>query len=225
MPVKLLTLEEAAAFLHLETGELRQMAVCGEIPSIQSGNRIAFDREELDNWYTDRLIRRKKVRPDVGKNQAVSVPTLASLCRVETMCTALPGKTRDAILRALAELCEKSELLYDPREFYEELKKREDVASTAMVGGVAICHPENRDEFLCEAPFIAIARSERPIFFGAPNGEPTDIFFVVAGPDDDLHLRIIAQLCEKLITTDMITRLREASSPEEMMDVINGNGN
>ena len=217
MPVKLLTLEEAAAFLHLEAGELRQMAVCGEIPSIQSGSRLAFDREEIDNWYTDRLIRRQKVRSDVGNIKAVSVPPLETLCRVETMATALPGKTRDAILRALAQLCEKSELLYDPHEFYEELKKREDVASTAMTGGVAICHPENRDEFLCEAPFIAIARSERPIFFGAPNGEPTDLFFVVAGPDDDLHLRIIAKLCERLITTDVVTRLREAATPEEML--------
>ena len=221
MPVRLLTWDEAAAFLHLDAGELRQMAVCGEIPCVQSGPRMAFDREELDNWYTDRLIRGLAGRQKAGNPPpANAAPTLSALCREETMATALPGKTRDAILRALTALCENSGLLYDPREFYEELKKREEVAPTAMNGGIALCHPENRDEFLCEAPFIAVAHSERPIFFGAPNGEATDLFFVIAGPDDDLHLHIIARLCELLTATDIASRLRTAETPAEMLEAM-----
>lgn len=220
MAVKLLNLEEAAAFLNLEPGKVRQMAVCGEIPCIDSGSRLTFEREELDNWYTNRLIRHLPVTP-LRRGQRPSGGTdIAGLCHSRIMTPSLGGKTRDAVLRALTELCENSGALYDPREFYEELRRREDVASTAMKGGIALCHPENRDEFLCEKPFIAVAHTEKPVFFGDPDGGTTDLFFVIAGPDDDMHLQIMAQLCALLENSPLAEKLRGASTAEAMLEAV-----
>ena len=215
MALNLLSLKDAAAFLGMEPGELRQMAVCGEIPCVQQGERMLFEYGELDTWFTKRLVRHEPV-----KLCEAPVVSLSSLCSVETMDCALPGKTKSAVLKSLTALAERSGLLYDPKEFEDELRKREEIGSTAMAEGVALVHPNRRDEYICEGPFVAIARSERPVFFGEADGIPTDIFFVVSSPDNLEHLHILARVCEILLKSNLLTALREAQSPEEMLAAV-----
>ena len=50
MPVKLMSLEEAAAFLMMEPKELRALATSGEIPCIYQGSRMPFAHGALDTW-------------------------------------------------------------------------------------------------------------------------------------------------------------------------------
>ena len=220
MPVKLLNLNDAAQFLQMDEKELRAMAMAGEVPCLQQGERLMFEREELDNWYTNRLLHHLPLKPAARKNSPPEGLKLADYCRVETMEANLQGKTKPAVLKALTELAECSGLLYDPAEFLENLRKREEIASTAMSEGVALVHPENRDEFLCEEPFVCIAKARTPVFFGEENGKPTDLFFVIAGPDDAQHLRLLSRICQLIATTTLLQKLREAETPEEMFEAI-----
>lgn len=227
MAIKLLNLEEAAAFLRMDPGQLRQMAVCGDIPCVYHGERLFFEHEELDNWFSRRLINHQPISgASNGKRKGndngfgADLPPIYTFCSVETICADLPGKTKPAILRALTDLSEKSGLLYDPREFMEELKKREDVASTAMAEGVALVHPEQRDEYICEAPFIALGRTAQPIFFGNQDGVATDLFFVIAGPDNAFHLGLLARLCQLISTTPLLQLLREATDENDMYEAL-----
>ncbi len=215
MPVRLLNLQEAADSFQLDPGELRRLAVCGEIPCIEQGVRLLFDYEELDTWFTTRMLRRQLKRPPKSEEVALS-----SYCRLETMEPALAGKTRAAILKNLAALAERSGLLYDPAEFLEELRKREDAASTAMPEGIALVHPQRRDEYTCEAPFVAIARAAQPSFFGEPDGGLTDLFFVVCSPDSKEHLALLAHICTLIATTPLLERLRAAETAEEMLAAV-----
>jgi mannitol/fructose-specific phosphotransferase system IIA component (Ntr-type) len=220
MALKLLNLGEAARFLGMEEAELRRMAVCGDIPCLQQGSRLMFEYSELDNWFTARLLRHQKV--SLGANPAGDsmAGTMSRLCREETMCCGLPGKTKAAVLKALTDLAERSGLLYDPREFLEELRRREEISSTAMAEGVALVHPERRDEYICEAPFIAVARTQQPVFFGEAYVIPTDIFFVISAPDNLEHLHILAHVCQIIGNTKLLDELRSAATPDEMMDAI-----
>ncbi|MBR4124661.1 MAG: PTS sugar transporter subunit IIA [Victivallales bacterium] len=222
MPVKLLNLTDAARFLSMEEKELRAMAMAGEVPSVLQGARLMFEREELDNWYTNRLLHHQPLKQLARPPAQEAVLNLADYCRVETMTTALPGRTKPAVLKSLTELAERSGLLYDPAEFLENLRQREEIASTAMAEGVALVHPENRDEFLCEDTFVCIAKAQTPVYFGEENGGATDLFFVIAGPDSELHLRLLARICQLISTTPLLERLREATTPEEMLAAVQG---
>ena len=62
MPVKLMSLEEAAAFLMMESKELRALATSGEIPCIYQGSRMLFEHGELDTWYSNRLVTHQPVK-------------------------------------------------------------------------------------------------------------------------------------------------------------------
>ena len=220
MPVKLLNLTDAARFLSMDEKELRAMAMAGEVPSVLQGARLMFEREELDNWYTNRLLHHQPLKQLARPPAQEAALNLADYCRVETMAPSLEGKTKPAILKALTALAERSGLLYDPADFLENLRQREEIASTAMAEGVALVHPENRDEFLCEDTFVCIAKAQTPVFFGEENGGTTDLFFVIAGPDSELHLRLLARICQLISTTSLLEKLREATTPEEMLAAV-----
>ena len=136
MPVKLLNLSDAALFLHMDEKDLRAMAMGGELPCIRQGMRLMFEREELDNWYTHRLLHHLPLK-QLARPPAEPSLHLADYCRLETMSAALEGKTKPAILKALTALAERSGLLYDPSEFLENLRRREEISSTAMPEGSA----------------------------------------------------------------------------------------
>ena len=132
---------------------------------------------------------------------------------------ALPAKTRPGVLRELTAMAERAGLLYDPAEFLEELQKREEAASTAMAEGIALVHPLARDEYICQEPFLAVAQAQNPVFFGAPNGIPTDLFFLLCSPTPEEHLQILAELCQRAETPNFLQGLRNAHTPQEMLDV------
>lgn len=215
-----MTIEDASAFLQIEAKELRALVTSGEIPCIRQGERIMFEHDELDNWYSNRLVRHIPIRHCEYAKTVPDEMRIADYCRVETMETNLAGKTKPAILRALTELAERSGLLYDPKEFLDNIQKREEVASTAMAEGIALVHPQTRDEYTCEAPFIAIAKTSKPVFFGEENGVPTDIFFIVCSPDAQEHIQLLAKLCQAIAKGKLLNALREATSPDEMMAAV-----
>lgn len=220
MPLKLMTLDDASAFLQIEQKELKALVTSGEIPCIRQGERMMFEHDELDNWYSNRLVNHIPVKHHDYAKPVPEEMRLADFCSVDTMETTLAGKTKPAILRALTQLAERSGLLYDPREFLENLQKREEVASTAMAEGIALVHPQTRDEYTCEAPFIAIAKTQKPVFFGEANGVPTDIFFLICSADPQEHIQILAKLCLAIANTKLLEALRDAETPEEMMAAI-----
>lgn len=51
-----LTLEEAAAFTGYSTRYLRLLVQRRELPSYRRGNRLFFDRAEVENWMTANRI-------------------------------------------------------------------------------------------------------------------------------------------------------------------------
>lgn len=214
-PCKTIPLEKAAQQLGCDVKFLRNAATSGEVLFSMNGDRMMFDPADLDDWYSNLLLR------DPARNKtAPQEVRLVELCPAEAVDAHLEGKTKAAVLKNLAALCEKTGLLYDAAEFLEELRKREDVASTAMKEGVALVHTQNHDEFLCEREFIAVARTDSPVFFGNPDGVPTDVFFVIAAQDSNTHISILAQLCRAIVSTPLLQNIRNADTPEEIIHAL-----
>ena len=60
-----------------------------------------------------------------------------------------------------------------------QLEEREALASTALPGGIALPHPHHQDPYLITEPFMLLARTRKPIWFGAPDDAPTDLFCLI----------------------------------------------
>jgi len=102
---------------------------------------------------------------------------------------------------------------------FTDLFNREKRASTALDHGVAVPHvrtPHIKDLA------IGFARTSHPIEWGAMDGQPVDLFFVMAAPpyDDTLYNKLWQKLAGFLQFEDVRQRLRYATDPGEIIMII-----
>ena len=224
MGYQLMDQKSAAAHLHMQENELRHFAQRGEVPSVKRGDMYFFEHRALDEWAQRRLmeINDKELK---AEHQAAMHDRrrtdghdfhVADLLRPETIAPALTAKTRAGVLRDMTDFADSTGLLYDPETLFAELSAREEVASTAAGGGVALLHPRYHDPYLFQETFLALGRTVRPVFYGAQDGTSTDLFFLICCTDHELHLHILARLCLLAHGTGLLQTLREAEDAEAM---------
>lgn len=228
MPHTVMSLEEAADFLHLDPTDVRALAVRNEIPCETQGERLVFRRGRLKTWASQRILglqgknladyhRRGKPRHHDTSPEAAIITDLTD---PEFMEPALQGRSKAAVLRAMTGLAERTGYLYDPDDLLEGLRQREELCSTGIEGGAAILHPRNHDPYMFEDSFICVGRTVAAIPFGAPDGGKTDIFFLVCCQDDRSHLHVLARLCLLSHGTRLLDDLRAAARGRDMYGVL-----
>ena len=79
-------------------------------------------------------------------------------------------------------------------------------------GGIALPHACNAG---VSAPGISALLLRRGVDWGAPDGKPVDLVFMIAVPpgSESLHLQILARLVNLLSRSDLVESLRTASNP------------
>jgi excisionase family DNA binding protein len=218
MPYRFLSQDEAAQYLNLSRFELDRLVKDREIPFESRGDRILFRREALDEWASQRILSATPKRL-AAYHQEASERTrarlqqdvvLAELIRPERIDAAMTAKTKASVLRDLAALAARTGWVCDPPELVQSLQAREALCSTAVPGGVAFLHPRSQQPYRFEASFLVLGRTVQPIHFGAPDGQPTDLFFLLCFQDDKLHLHTLARLCLMAQKTNLLANLRSA---------------
>jgi mannitol/fructose-specific phosphotransferase system IIA component (Ntr-type) len=136
------------------------------------------------------------------------------------MAPAMRAKTRSSVLHELVALAETTGRLNNPRELVVSLEGRETLCSTGMPGGFALPHPRVPDPYLFESSFIIVGRTLQEIFFGAPDGQPTNLFFLICCQDDRLHLHTLARICLITQKTSILAQLRQAPDASSMHDFL-----
>jgi len=220
----MMSLDEAAAFLHLDESDVRALAVRAEIPFETQGDRLIFRRARLKAWASQRILGLSgKPLAEYHRRGVSRAPGLApngdlltDLTDPEFMEPALQGRSKAAVLRAMTGVAERTGFLYDPDDLLESLRQREELCSTGVEGGAAILHPRQHDPYTFESSFVCVGRTPMPIPFGAPDGGKTDVFLLVCCQDDRIHLHVLARLCLCCHATPFLQQLRAAASGREM---------
>ena len=145
---------------------------------------------------------------------------MPEMIRPEFIEPALTAKTKASVLRQMVALAEKTGRVCDPRALLEGLEAREELCSTGIPGGLALLHSRNPESYLFETAFLALGRTIQQIPFGAPDGQPTNLFFLIGCPDDGMHLHTLARLCLMAQKTDLLAELRQATDAAAMCDCI-----
>ncbi len=223
-----LNLKQAAEHVHVDANELRHVAQRGEIEATEHGGDWWFEHRVLDEWAQRNLLaagekeQLRQHRAILEENRRTHHENwmVSDLFRAEGMALALPGKAKAGIVRDMSDLAARTGLVYDADGLFGELMEREEIASTAVGNGAAFLHPRFHDPYLFEETFIAYGRSERPIFFGAPDGAATRHFFLICSTDHQLHLSILARLAVMTHATEFLELLGEAESIEQARTII-----
>ena len=228
MSYRPLTLQQAAARLHLSVAEVEQLVKYREIPFTRRGDELIFIRRELDAWASQRLLGMSAIhvtdhhRASTAKHQTLDehdrlVPRLFHAGWIDP---AMSSRTKPSVLRDMVKLAARTELLYDDAALLCGLEEREALCSTAVDQGVAFLHSRYHDANLCGDSFVVLGRTTQPIFAGAADGRTTDLFFLLCCQDDVLHLHTLARLCAMAHSTTLLVELREASTAVEMLSAL-----
>ena len=130
------------------------------------------------------------------------------------------GETRFDVIAKLAQAVVNAGRATDFEQLYAAAEARESKTDTGIPGGIAI--PHCRSAAVTE-PTLAMARPNPAVSFGAKDG-PADLIFFIAAPDgaDQAHLKLLSTLARSLMKKSFTASLREASSAEEIVDLVNG---
>lgn len=130
------------------------------------------------------------------------------------------GETRFDVIAKLAQTVVNAGRATDFEQLYAAAEARESKTDTGIPGGIAI--PHCRSAAVTE-PTLAMARPNPAVSFGAKDG-PADLIFFIAAPDgaDQAHLKLLSTLARSLMKKSFTASLREASSAEEIVELVNG---
>ncbi|MCX8157279.1 MAG: PTS sugar transporter subunit IIA [Verrucomicrobiae bacterium] len=224
MPFREMSLNEVADYLHLQPQDVETLVKRQEIPHEKRGGRIIFRRAEVDAWASQRILglEAKPLKEYHARSTAATrrlVPgeeLMPWLVKPAYVAPNLKGKTRSSILRELVKLADATGLVSDPEELLKSLEEREALCPTGLPGGLAVPHPRHHLPYMFTDSFLLVARSVQDIPFGAPDGEPTRLFFLLACQDERLHLHTLARICLMAQKTGLVAQLLEAPDAETM---------
>ena len=228
MPYQLLNVEEVASYLHLTGADVKRRVKDREIPFEKRGGRIVFNKHDIDAWASQRILGLPEQRLEEYHRKSTRgtrefLPREALLPEMigrGAVDSAMKSKTKGSVLRDLVALAEKTGQLTDPKELLESLETREELCSTALPGGLAIPHPRFHEPYLFESSFVVVGRPVQEIHFGAPDGQPTDLIFLLCCQDDRMHLHTLSRICLMALKTEMLAQLRAAPDATAMRDCI-----
>ena len=143
---------------------------------------------------------------------------LSQLLAPDRVRVPLTSRDKSAVLRELVEL-----LVHSsggaPDDILHAVREREDCQSTGFGHGVAI--PHARTPTLSALTLVA-GLTPQPIDFGALDGMPVRLFFLLAGPETMAasQVRALARIARLVRREYVRDRLLEAGTPEAFCQVV-----
>lgn len=96
---------------------------------------------------------------------------------------------------------------------------RERLGSTALGRSVALPHTRYVVRGVTK-PQIIFGRHPDGIDYGAPDGSPVRLFFLLVSPDVSQHLQILSRLSRVLRNAVLVEQLTSAATPQEVLRAI-----
>ena len=143
---------------------------------------------------------------------------IVDLLKKECISLRAGAADKDAAIDLLVALQEKGGALTDPLAYKQAILARERQSSTAIEAGIAVPHAKSP---AVARPSLAAATLEKGVDYGAMDGQPSDLFFMIAAPlDGDVHLEILSHLMVLLMDPSFVADLRGAQDADAFLAVI-----
>lgn len=128
-------------------------------------------------------------------------------------------KTKSEALDQAVALMTKSGKINDEEAYRSQVYAREEESTTGIGEGIAIPHGK------CDAvsrPGLAAMVIKNGVDFDSLDGEPVTLLFLIAAPNtkDNVHLDVLSKLSVMLMDEEFTENLRNASSVEEFLRII-----
>ncbi|MGY4027433.1 PTS fructose transporter subunit EIIC [Aeromonas rivuli] len=144
---------------------------------------------------------------------------LTSLIDEGLICLDIAAKDKEGLFVELAARLKSSGKISNQDQFVRDLWARENLDNTGFEQGVAL--PHAKSEAVLQ-PAIVIGISPQGIDYGAEDGLPSKLFFMIASPAGGAnhHIEVLAELSTKLLEPGFIPRMQAATSKTEVLKLL-----
>ena len=143
---------------------------------------------------------------------------IIDLLKKESILLNAAPKDKSEAIDMLVGLQAKSGRIKDVETYKKGILAREEMSSTAVGEGIAI--PHAKSEAVAE-PSLAAMTVPGGVDYEALDGEPSDLLFMIAAPNDgDVHLDVLSRLMTLLMDEDFRAKLTAAKDKDEFLSAI-----
>ena len=133
----------------------------------------------------------------------------------------LKGTDRDTVLEELVNQVSEIAKQPDARQtLLRALHEREQLHSTGIGDGVALPHARNALVGLVDHSVIIFGRSAQGVNFGAIDGAPSKLFFLLVAPTVTEHLSMLARISRLLRDPKLRHELLAVDTPKKALALI-----
>ena len=128
----------------------------------------------------------------------------------------LQATDKEGVINEMIQSLVDNGVVTDFDTFKAGIMNREAQTSTGLGDGIAMPHSKN--EAVKEAT-VLFAKSNKSVDYASLDGQPTDLFFMIAAPEgaNDTHLAALAELSKYLMKPGFADKLRQASTPDQVI--------
>jgi fructose-specific phosphotransferase system IIA component len=144
---------------------------------------------------------------------------LQDFLKEENIHLGLDCADKQTFFRDALEILKAQAWVSDPARVMEDLEMRESIMSTGVGLGVAIPHAQSDG---VSRIHLSLWHPSRALDFNSVDKVPVDLIFMILGPREDSseHVKILARISRMLHREDFRTRIREASSSAEVLEIV-----
>jgi PTS system nitrogen regulatory IIA component len=214
-----LTVRDAAQLLNVTEKTIYRWIKQGVISAYQINDQYRFNRAELLEWATSRKI---TVSPQIfaePEGGDAPPPSLSEALGAGGIYYRIGGRDKASALHAVVDTMKLPEEV--DREFlYQVLLAREALGSTGIGEGIAIPHVRNPIVLHVTRPMVTLCFLERPIDFGAIDGQAVTTLFTLISPTVRAHLHLLSRLSYALRDADFKVAVTRQAPREEITEAL-----
>lgn len=185
------------------------------LDAVELNGGYQINRVDLLEWATEHGIK-VPLSLFVADDKALDFPTLTEALEAGGVFCGVPGDDKLSVLENLvANLSLPPQV--DPEFLLQVLLAREALGTTAVGDGIAIPHVRNPILVNLPSPAITLSFLKQPVDFGALDGKPVEIVFMLISPTVRIHLHLLSKLAYALRDDTFRAALRLACDPARIL--------
>ncbi|PMH31021.1 PTS fructose transporter subunit IIC [Vibrio lentus] len=144
---------------------------------------------------------------------------ITTLINQDLIKLSLNANSKEDVFKELIDVLYAQGRISDKVQFLADIKAREEQGNTGFEEGIALPHAKSSAVI---KPAVVIGVHQQGIEYGADDGQPSKLFFMIASPDggDNHHIEVLAELSSKLIEEGFIESFMNAQSEQEALELL-----
>jgi PTS system nitrogen regulatory IIA component len=212
--------EDVAHCLNLPVSTIKRWVRQGRIPIQKMSDECLFDRGAIEKWAREHDMAFSTLP---GMEPEAPAPKAADLLEDLNVVMQRGGVTyqvagqsvQEVVCNAVSRITAIPES--DQEALCTALMEREELTSTGIGKGIAIPHPRSPSDRWFQKPVVITSFLEAPIPYGAVDGQPVFILFLLLSPTPKQHLHILSRLSFCVRDDSFVAFLRSCPEPQALL--------